>query len=73
MEKAEALKIVREKGYEAQLIESVLMFYRVDNKPTYEEVNKLVKEIGYDASYGLTINRASGSRHIENDNEKIAV
>jgi hypothetical protein len=73
MEKAEALKIIKEKGYEAELINSVLMFYKLDNKPTYEEVSRVVREIGYDASYGLTVNRVGGSRHIENDNEKIAV
>lgn len=59
MDKAEALKKVKEKGYEADLIDSVLMFFKCGDKPSYEEVAKLVKEIGYDSSYGLSVKRHS--------------
>ena len=65
MDKAEALKIVREKGYEAELVDSVLIFFKNGNKPTYEEVGKIVAEIGYDSSYGLSSKR--GSMHITNE------
>ena len=53
MDKQTALKRAKEKGYDAGIVNSVLMFYKTGEKPTYEEIKDFVKEIGYDQSFGL--------------------
>lgn len=56
MNKDEAVTKLSEMGFKAVLDSGVIMITVVDEK-TAKNANKAVKEIGYDSSYGVRIER----------------
>lgn len=52
MSHSEAVKFLKDKGYDAEYVDRMVYVYYKDGDSIFEEVGKLLRDAGYNYSYG---------------------
>ncbi len=64
MNKKEAVELLIENNYRAEIEDNVVMIFYEDEDP-FEEVKKLLRENGYEASFGTQKKKESSKKEKE--------
>ncbi len=73
LDKQQMLKLLIEKGYSAYIENHILMVRYFDQKSPLEEVKKILKENGYNASFGVQRSKSIAAYQPEEDEVAKAV